>query len=189
MSANKKSNQTKQNHLHSTEARWFAVYTKYKAEKFVAEKLQKKGIEAYVPLLHYTRKYKSKTKQVALPLISCYVFVRITKEDYVRVLQTEHVIHFLQLRSNLIAIPDDEIQTLKWVVGEKMDVQIHENKGFNTGAHVEVIAGNLTGLKGKIIKQKNKKFFVVELETMGYALEVNISQDLLQLTQQLRATG
>lgn len=178
-----------QNHLHKTEARWFAVYTRNKSEKYVLDKLSKKGIEAYVPLLHFTRKYKSKTKQVELPLINCYVFVKITKEDYIRVLQTENVISFLKLRNNLIAIPENEIDTLRWVVGEKLTINVDENTGFEEGVAVEVIAGNLTGLKGKIVKRKNKKHFLVALKTIGYTLNVDISQDLLQRTDPLLATG
>jgi len=34
------------NHLSNTEERWFAVYTKYKCEKFVANLLAKKNISA-----------------------------------------------------------------------------------------------------------------------------------------------
>lgn len=178
-----------ENHLDQHQARWFAVYTRYKSEKYVADKLARKGIEAYVPLLPFTRKYKSKTKHVEIPLISCYVFVKITKADYVRVLQTEHVISFLKLRKNLIAIPEREINTLRWVVGEKLTISATENTRLVKGAEVEVIAGNLTGLKGMILKRRNKKFFLVRLDTIGFTLEVDISKELLQITNPLSATG
>lgn len=166
------------------EARWFAVYVKNKAEKLICEKLEKKQIEAYVPLLNYTRKYASKTKQVSLPLINCYVFVKITKAEYISVLQTESVVQFLKIKSEMQAIPEKEIEILKWVVGENL-VEKAEPHIFENGTEVEVVAGNLTGLRGKIVKKQNRKYFLVALENIGYTLEVNVSQDMLQTINRL----
>ncbi len=162
-----------------TEKKWFAVYTRYRCEKYVSERLSKKGIENYVPLLKFTRVYTRKKKNVELPLISCYVFVNITKEDYVKVLQTENVISFLKIRGALISIPKKEIDIMKWVVGEDLVEKVH-NGPLEKGAKVEIISGNLTGLKGTVIKRKSKKYVQVALESLGYTLEINVSEDMLQ---------
>jgi len=61
------------NQLSPTETRWFAVYTKYKCEKYVADQLSKKNIEAYVPIISKTRRYSRKIKHYQIPLINCYV--------------------------------------------------------------------------------------------------------------------
>ena len=176
------------NQISDSEPKWFAVYTRFKSEKFIVEKLIKKGINAYVPLLKFTRKYASKTKQVELPLISCYVFVKITKSDYIKVLQTEHVIQFLKLNGELISIPEKEMEILKWVVGESLVEKATEGN-IKSGTEVEVIGGNLTGLRGKVVKKQNKKFFLVSLESIGYSLEVNISIDMLQEVKTLSSIG
>ena len=170
--------------ISTTEKRWFAVYTRYKSEKFVATRLEKKDIEVYVPLLKHTKRYKRKIKHVEIPIISCYVFVYITKEDYVRVLQTENVISFLKIGNSIISIPEQEIEILKWVVGENILETVKEGN-FTKGAKVEVIAGNLTGLKGRIIKRQSKKFLLVSLETIGYTLELNIAEEMLRSTHAL----
>ena len=88
--------ETYENHLHETEPRWFAVYTRYKREKLVAQQLRDKGIEVYLPLQHFTRRYTRKIKKVEMPLISCYVFARITKKEYVPVLETPDVVQFVR---------------------------------------------------------------------------------------------
>ena len=80
------------NQLHDTEARWFAVYTRYKREKIVRKQLSDKGIECYLPLQQFTRHYTRKVKQVQLPLISCYIFVKICKPEYIKVLETPEVV-------------------------------------------------------------------------------------------------
>ncbi len=174
----------RKDHICASEKKWFAVYTRYRAEKYVTDKLTKKGITNYVPLLNFTRVYKSKKREVQLPLISCYVFVYITKEEYVKVLQTENVISFLKIRGTLISIPQEEIDIMKWVVGEEILENVH-NGPLEKGQRVEIISGNLTGIKGTVVKRKSKKYVQVALDSLGYTLELNVSEDMLQKVHSL----
>ena len=167
------------NHLDETEAKWFAVKTKYKAEKYVANNLQNKGIRAYVPLLQETKRYTRKIKTVSKPLLNCYVFVCIDKSQYVSVLESEYVIGFVKQGQHIISIPEQEIVLLKKIVGE-MDTIYSSALAFEEGQLVEVIAGNLTGLKGTLIKKKSKHLFVVALDYIGIQLEMEIDKSLLQ---------
>ncbi len=166
------------NHLHETEPRWFAVYTRFKSEKVVKRLLEKKGIETYLPLQRKTRRYTRKIKQVDLPLITCYVFVRIIRKEYLTVLQTENVVKFLRLSSDLVSIPESEINLMKRVVGESFPITA-EPTTFGIGDYVEVIAGNLTGLKGRLLSRQGKNAFLVDLETIGYSLQIGIDTNLL----------
>jgi len=167
------------NHLSPTEKKWFAIYTKYRAEKFVVEQLQKKEIEAYVPLLQRTKKYDRKIKTYEIPLINSYAFVCISKDEYVKVLETQHVIHFVKQRQNLISIPQREMELMKRIVGEKFQVSLYEN-AFCEGKKVEVISGSLTGLKGILLEVRGKKSVVVELDQIGYQLQLEIDVNLLR---------
>ncbi len=164
----------KENRLHPDIARWFVVYTKYKTEKFVCEKLSKKGIEAYVPLLKYSKRYDRKIKHYEVPLINCYVFVRITKDQYIKTLETEYVSTFLKNRGNLTDVKNEEIDILKRIVGENESI-LTEELTFEEGRKVEIISGNLTGLKGKLIEKQGKNEFIVELESIGYQFRMNIN--------------
>ena len=171
-------------HMSSTEKKWFAVYTRYRSEKFVCDRLTKKGIINYVPLLKYTRVYTRKKKEVEIPLISCYIFVYITRDEYVNVLETENVISFLKLRGSLVSIPQEEIDIMRWVVGEELVEKVHNGK-IEKGTKVEIISGNLTGIKGTVVKRKSKKYVQVALETLGYTLEINVAEDMLNKVHSL----
>ncbi len=166
-----------EDHLHPTEPRWFAVYTGYKREKKVVSLLEKKGITAYVPLQKLTRHYTRKVKQVELPLISCYVFVHITQPQYVPVLETQFVQRFLKIRQNLLSIPQAEIDLLRRVVGEIEGVEADASV-LHQGDEVEVIGGQLTGLRGTLVERKGRQCLVLALKTLGYDLlmEVNPQQ-------------
>ena len=106
------------NHLHDTIPRWFAVQTRSKSEKFVQRMLAKKGIYAYVPLQRFMRRYTRSTRIVEKPLINCYVFVRIVKQDYVPVLETENVSGFIRFNKELVAIPEEDINVLRRITLE-----------------------------------------------------------------------
>ena len=167
------------NDLHESEYRWFAIYTKYKGEKQVIRELLKKGIEAYTPLLEVTKKYSRKVKNYNVPLLNCYVFVKISRKEYVKVLETQHVINYVKIRKDLVAIPKTEIDLLKRIVGEFKDVSIAQGE-YKIGDQVEVVGGSLTGLKGHLININGKKDFLINLEKSGFQLLINIDPKLLR---------
>ncbi len=172
-----------ENHLHPSEERWFAVYTSYKREKIAFKDLTANGIEAYLPLQHHTRRYVRKVKEVELPLISHYVFVKIKKSEYVKVLQSPYVVKFVKFSNNLISIPENEIELIKRIIGEGYFVEINSDD-FNVGDEVEVIGGKLTGLHGVLLEKENNHFLSVELKSLGLSLKVSIKPNLLRKIKQ-----
>ncbi|MFK7806996.1 MAG: UpxY family transcription antiterminator [Saprospiraceae bacterium] len=170
---------TYENHLHLTDPRWFAIYTNYKREKIVRKALDAKDIELYLPLQKKTRRYVRKVKHVELPLINCYIFVKIIKPEYIRVLETEHVLKFIRFSNNLISIPEEEMQLMKRIIGEQLDFSI-EPTIFVEGEEVEVIGGELTGLEGKLISKEGKQQFLVELTNVGFQFQMSIDPNLLR---------
>ncbi len=165
-----------ENHLTESNPKWFAVRTRYKREKLVLRALQSKGIEVYLPLNRVTRRWTRKTRVVDLPLINCYVFVRILKKDYVPVLDTENVVDFVRFSKNLISIPDNEIHLMKRIVGEAENIEVEETI-LEEGDQVVVIYGNLTGLEGTLVERGSKKRLKVRLEMLGHSLLMDMSSD------------
>lgn len=165
--------------LSSEEKRWFAVYTKFKREKLVVKQLQSKQIIAYVPLQQLTRYYTRKIKKVELPLISCYVFVQIDQSEYVPVLETPDVVNFVKVQKDLVAIPEREINILRQIVGEGIELEVSESK-VRVGQKAEIIGGRLTGLKGKVVSEHGDKNFVIELDTLNYSLHMQVPKKYLQ---------
>ena len=168
-----------ENHLDLNEPRWFAVYTRFKREKTVTKELLSKGIETYLPLLHVSRHYTRKVKHVELPLINCYVFTKITKQSYVPVLETNDVVKFVKFSKNLISIPEAEIDLMRRVTGERIPIDVEERVAYQPGDEVEIVSGNLTGLKGKLLRT-GKKNFLINLKYVGCALRMEVSPSILR---------
>lgn len=171
--------QPPENHLDKTVAKWFAVYTKYKREKLIKKELDRQGIHVYLPIQKITRVYASKKKQVELPLISCYIFVKITQSEYIKVLQTENVVTFVRIAKNLISIPEHEMEIMRQVVGEGIPVTA-EPTSLHKGDLVEIIGGNLTGVKGVLVDNHGDKQVIIDLESMGYSLRMTLDAKYLR---------
>ncbi|MFT5386627.1 MAG: transcription antitermination factor NusG [Saprospiraceae bacterium] len=168
-----------ENHLDVVIPKWFAIYTHYKREKIAAKDLAKVGIQVYIPIQKVTRQYIRKVKKVELPLINHYVFVKITTREYTPVLQCPYVLNFVKFSKNLVSIPEEEIDLIKRILGEAESVQL-DNIPFQKGDEVEVIGGNLTGLKGILIQKENNQYLSVRLTNIGISLNVSIAAHLLR---------
>lgn len=161
---------------------WYAVYTRSKCEKVVSAALAGKEIPHYLPLLHITKRYTRKLKHYQKPLISCYVFTHISPVQQIAVLDTPHVLGFVKNAGRLSPIPQEEITILKQIVGEFEDVSVWQSADVQLGEEVEIIRGNLCGLKGKIVHIKGKKLFTVRLENIGISLLLDVEvQNLRRL--------
>lgn len=153
---------------------WYAIYTKPRWEKKVAEQLTKKGIENYCPLNKVVRQWSDRKKTVLEPLFTSYVFVCITQKDMVALLETSGVLNLLYWLGKPAVIRDSEIAAIKSfllehenVSLEKMDVKLNDT--------VRITHGPLIAREGNVIEINNHTIKVV-LPTLGYALIAQVSK-------------
>lgn len=172
------------NHLHPSEPRWFAVRTRSKSEKMVQRMLEKKGVAAWLPLQKLLRRYTRSTRMTEKPLLNGYVFVRIVQAEYVRVLETEHVAGFVRFSKDLVAVPQAEIDTLRRITLEDgLEVVAVPGGVFAEGDWVEIGAGNLMGLAGRVVKSEGKRKFQVELQHLFHSLLITVDAAFLAKTR------
>ena len=164
----------------SDEKQWYAVLTGSRKEKFVAERLARKGIECYLPLVNRTKRYASRVKTHTVPLISCYVFVQIDKVEKIQVLETTYVYRFVEFDARVAVIPQREMDLLKQVVGEFDAVELVTGQRYKSGQQVELIAGELTGIKGTVIEERGSKRYLVELESLDLQLTWTVKKSHLR---------
>jgi len=155
-------------------------YTRYKREKIVRKQLTEKGVEAYLPLSTHKRVYTRKIKIIELPLISCYVFVKITQSEYLTVASTQDVVKFVKFSHELLAIPEREIKILKAITGQKIEIEAVALKP-EIGDDIEICFGSLYGLKGKLVDHHNDKNVVIELEQMGFSMRMHVDPQFIKI--------
>lgn len=161
--------------------RWYAVRVMYRREKMVDKRLQEKSVHCYLPLQVVFRKYASKTKKVIMPLINSYVFVFVTRRQFGYVLEDPDVFNFVRFGGQPNPIPEREIELLRWVTGEQIQVEV-QPLSLERGDLVEIVSGQLTGIRGRILEQRSKNLYKVALmmESIQQELHLDIDPKLLK---------
>jgi transcription antitermination factor NusG len=162
---------------------WYAVYVKSRAEKKAQIELQQKGIENFLPLQRKLRQWSDRKKWVEMPLIPGYLFVRISRKEYDLTLQSTQVVSFVRFEGTAATIPDNQIDYLKLMLKQdNLDIEM-SRETFEPGQMIEVIAGPLIGIRGKLVRIKGKSKVAVELEQLGYSALIEILAEDIRIVE------
>ena len=160
---------------------WHAVYVKSRAEKKAQMELKIQEIESFLPLQRKLRQWSDRQKWVEMPLISGYLFVRASRKEYDKILQSNYVVSYVRFDGKAAVVPDYQIQYLKLMLQQdNLDIEITREK-LQPGQLIEVISGPMIGLKGTLQKIKGKNKVAVELEQLGYSVMVEIQSEDIEV--------
>ncbi|MFT4803150.1 MAG: transcription antitermination factor NusG [Psychroserpens sp.] len=152
---------------------WFAIYTKSRNEKKVAEKLEEKAIEVYCPIQTVLRQWSDRKKKVKVAVFPSYVFVRYkSEEERMNILQTNGVVNFVRYLGKDAKIRPEEIQAIKNLLGEYEEVSL---VSINAGDKVQIQYGGMKGQEGKVISS-TKDSVIVYIESLGLSLRAEVSK-------------
>ncbi len=68
----------------------------------------------------------------------------------------------------------------KFVSQQEKEIVLTRER-IKTGAQAEILTGPLQGVRGEIIKINNKSRILIRIESLGYCLHANVSQDEVKL--------
>jgi transcription antitermination factor NusG len=161
------------------EKKWYALYTKPRWEKKIDASLIKKNIESWCPLQKIERQWSDRKKIVEEPLFKSYIFVYISINEKVKVLQTDGILNFVHYLGKPAVIKDDEINLIKQYLLEK-DVRISliSKEGYAESTKIRVNHGVFMGKEGTVLRNAKKKIFV-KLESLGQVMVVEFPVEYL----------
>jgi transcription antitermination factor NusG len=154
---------------------WFVLYTRSGYEKRVADLLERKQFEAYIPLTRMQRPWTDRKKITQQPLFRSYVFVHATLNDHARIRQTDGVINFVYWLSKPAVIRQDEIDTIRKFLVEYDFVKL-EKTSINLDDRVRIVNGPLMMWEGNVVEIRTTTVKII-LPSLGYALVAEISKD------------
>ncbi len=168
--------------LRSNEYRWYAIYTRSRAEKKVNTELVLSGIESYLPLRKTIRQWSDRKKMVEAPLFNSYVFVKVSEKEYFKVLQIDSVTRFITFEGAAVAIPDVQINAIRAFLEEPEPMEItNDPLKMEPGQNVIVTRGPMKGLLGVLITVQGKNRVKVEIEAIGHTLMITIPPQNLEI--------
>ena len=136
---------------------WYAVYTRSRHEKRVAEELRIRQVESFLPLYEAVHQWKDRRARVHLPLFPGYVFVRFDIRERLRVLQVPSVVRIIGNQSHAIPLQQREIDAL---LAAGAGTRAEPHPYLRVGRRVRIKTGPFQGLEG-FVKRKNENFRVV----------------------------
>lgn len=159
-----------------TTQQWFALYTKARAEKKVYKELRQKGIEVYLPMRKELRQWSDRKKWIETPVISSYIFVRILKNEYRRVFESQGVVSYVSHKGKAVMIPEHEIEAMQRTVSSNITFDVEENS-IHKGQIITVTSGPLKGITGEVVDVRGTKKFYIRISHIGYTLVVNFDEN------------
>ena len=153
---------------------WHAVFTASRAEKKVRDRLEELGVECFLPVQTVLRQWTYRKSRVVVPVIAGLVFVRVSRQEQVKVLQTKGVVAFLRLKGEAGAavIPDKQMEDFRFLLEMT-------NENIKAGDLVRVVKGSLRGMEGELIRHKGVTKVLVRIDMLGCAM-VNIPASFVE---------
>jgi len=161
------------------ENKWYAVYTRPRAEKQVYERLVEEGIETFLPLHKTYRMWSDRKKLVEKPLLSSYIFVFTNSKFFPLVFRTVGVVKFVTFEGKPASIPQKQIDNLRLIIDSNAEIQV-SGENFAKGDNVEVTNGSLIGLTGELIKIGSRNRFVIRIDRLDQNLILKIPKAFLK---------
>ena len=162
--------------IETLEHKWYAVYVKSRHEFQVYERLNKKQIEAFLPIVERLRRWKDRKKLITFPLFPGYLFVRISKsaQERLSVLKIKGVVRLLSsLHGDPDPIPDEQINSLKRLMENKEALDPYPY--IDKGQRVRIKGGPLNGVEGILVEKLDKHLLVLSVDVLrqGVALTID----------------
>lgn len=154
------------------ERRWYAAYTCANHEKTVAKQLEVRSVEFFLPLYERLSRWKDRRVKVQLPLFSGYVFVRMTLDEKLRVLQVPGLVRLVGFNGQPSPLADDEIEAMRNGLGG--GIWAEPCPYLQVGRRVRIKSGVLGGLEGVLLKKKHGYRFVLSLTLIQRSIAVEV---------------
>ncbi|MBQ4205691.1 MAG: UpxY family transcription antiterminator [Bacteroidales bacterium] len=167
-----------------TIARWYAVYVKSRYEKKTSKLLEDRHIEVYLPLLNRLKQWSDRKKMVEEPLFKSYIFVRTDLKNYYDILNTPGVVRFIGFEGKPVPVPYNQIVAVRQFVGENDGTSdLDELQNLQEGQLVEIVYGEMKGLVGRLVSFNGKQRLIVDIESVGRSIPINISRSQVRSLQ------
>ena len=149
---------------------WFAARTRCGAELSVAGRLDRLGVERFVPTER--RRHTRGGASYERPLIPSLVFLRATKREACALANEESLpVRYLidPATRSLLVVPDKQLEDFRRVLDLSTDEGGLMDRPLALGERVRVIKGILAGVEGFVLELRGRTYVVVRLLDSWFA--------------------
>jgi len=153
---------------------WYALYTRSRFEKKLMSELTDRSIEVFLPMREVLSRWKDRKKKIWIPLFPGYIFVHHvdTPANRYRILNVPGAVRFIGFNSQTVPIPQEQIDGVRRFLESNLMVDPYPY--MRIGRRVEVVAGPLKGIQGKLVQKRGRFRFVLQVDLIRQAISVEI---------------
>jgi len=157
-----------------TVPQWYAVQTRGRHEKKVANKLQEKGIQTFLPMMREIHRWSDRNKVVEIPMFPCYTFVHAVANsgDRLRILQTDGVVRLVGSGTELVPIETKQIDDIRMLMGSGLSMMLYPF--LRVGQKIRVRGGSLDGLEGIMESRPRESTLVISVAAIQRSIAINL---------------
>ena len=153
---------------------WLAVQTRPRHEKRVAAEVRARAMEEFLPVHRCRNRWKNGVvADVDLPLFPCYLFVRVSPDERMRLLSLPSVIGFAVTSAHPTAVPQADIEAMQAL---SLVYRAEPHPFLRTGDRVRLVAGPLAGMEGILTRRKQELRVVLSLDFIMRSVSVEVSE-------------
>ena len=163
------------------ERNWYAVRTFYCKEESVAQYLESQGIEHFIP-----QRYEEEItldgvrKRKLIPAVHNLLFIRQSlSEKEIKEIITQSPIPISVMKNRdtgmYYRIPNGQMLEFRAICDPNYEGTLYVEQEFaeaKVGEEVKVIRGQFKGLKGKLVRYKNRSYVVIVLAGIGVMVHI-----------------
>jgi transcription antitermination factor NusG len=173
--------------------KWYVAYVGTRAEKAVRDRLISLGYEAYAATQWEIRVWRNgRKKKVERPVITQYVFIRLTERQRAVVVTMPEIHYFLVNKAGATneygrhlpaVIPDSQMRMLQRMLGQSESAVRFATSGFAVGDTVRVLGWG-DNLQGQVVRipGDHARYIGIRIDQLGCAY-MELSPDLLLKTK------
>lgn len=155
------------------EASWYALSTRSRHERVVAQQLNSEGIATFFPTVTEIHRWVDRSKAVEVPLFPGYLFLYASLSRPVQqsVAFARGAVGFVVMQGKPVPIPNDQILAIQRVLSLRLNCLAYPY--LKIGQRVRVRGGALDGVEG-ILTQSDGNGLILSIDAISRSLVVRI---------------
>jgi transcription antitermination factor NusG len=157
---------------------WRALTVKSRQEQIASQNLRGRGLEEFLPLYSSKRTWSDRTKLIDLPLFPGYVFCRVPDAQRLLAVSAPGVASIVRFGGQDAVVEEHEIDGIRRMLAAGLPVEPWPH--VRAGHVVEIHSGPLSGLRGKVVREKGLWRLVVNVELLHRSVSAELGRDMVQ---------
>jgi transcription antitermination factor NusG len=150
-------------------------YTLPLCERILQTKLQRSGVECFLPMRRETRSWTDRQKTVDVPVFPNYIFIRTTMGKRFELLNNRELVKYITFDGEPATVRDEEISLLQLAQQHQADTAVvPQRQPLQPGCRVTINAGKFAGAKGVLMREGDKNKVVVELTAVRHLIKLHV---------------